>query len=561
MSNIIGKKSLPSIGTEYGIWDTNEIFYNIKNNQWSKKLLGWNYGMEITIPSSQINEDLINFPVTIYLNSSKFDFTKAKSDGADIRFTDKDLNQYKFEKVEYSSVNSFAHFTVKVPYLYKNQDNYIYMWYGNSSAYNTSIESWRDQTGKTLTYVGNAKMVSGQFNDARVAYFDGSGDNFQVLFPNDFNFGTGNFTVEWWQNLQRLAVGDTILTFRNGANVVCYLGHCTSGTTVQACWSGTAAPITSWDTINQLNLGAPNLDTWEHCALVRNGTTFTTYKNGVAVATATSSNIFGNTPDRIHIGEPLLGSVTGLRLTKGLARYTSNFTPSFNPTIDNNQVVFCSNFDTVYDSNYIMVNHMTEVLTDASGLNNSATNTGTTNITTNYGQARVFGGTSYLTLTYSNKLSMPAYSDSERTVTMLIYPTTINATMATLLHPTGWSYGLWFHNTIVRYHVNPASGAGYYMDWSAIPTINTYSVMTCSHSSNTSLKYYLNGVDQGQTTLVSFTQTPSDTFRIGQMTDSTTYPYTGYIKEMRFSDIQRRPAWIKLETLLMKNEILIIRGI
>ena len=59
---------------------------------------GWDYGKKITVPSAQIDGELSNFPLTVYLNEDNFDFSKCKADGSDIRFTDKNLNQLKFEE-------------------------------------------------------------------------------------------------------------------------------------------------------------------------------------------------------------------------------------------------------------------------------------------------------------------------------------------------------------------------------------------------------------------------------------------------------------------------------
>ena len=93
------------------------------------------------------------------MDDTNFDFSKAKSDGSDIRFTDSRLNQLKFERVEHIPANGKAVYTVQIPTVSSIKDTKFYMWYGNSNAYNTSIESWQDQTGKQLTYYGNVKLV------------------------------------------------------------------------------------------------------------------------------------------------------------------------------------------------------------------------------------------------------------------------------------------------------------------------------------------------------------------------------------------------------------------
>lgn len=68
-------------------------------------LSGWTYGKKINIPANSIDADLTNFPLTVYLNNSNFDFTKSASDGRDMRFTDKNLNMLKFERKEHIAYN------------------------------------------------------------------------------------------------------------------------------------------------------------------------------------------------------------------------------------------------------------------------------------------------------------------------------------------------------------------------------------------------------------------------------------------------------------------------
>lgn len=80
--------------------------------------------------------------------------------------------------------------------------------------------------------------------------------------------------------------------------------------------------------------------TWTHIAVVRHGNTFTFYTNGVNTGTFNSSNLLtgmsdGSSstvdigPDFYSGGSPpgAIGYIDEVRVTKGLARYTANFTP------------------------------------------------------------------------------------------------------------------------------------------------------------------------------------------------------------------------------------------
>jgi hypothetical protein len=102
-----------------------------------------------------------------------------------------------------------------------------------------------------------------------------------------------------------------------------------------------------------INMGAtvsplPSLNRWHHYAIVRNGTTFTIYINGISRETATSSVSIGAQGGSFIFGDvstttttPFFGYITNFRLVNGTAVYTSNFIPSTSPltAIPNTQIL------------------------------------------------------------------------------------------------------------------------------------------------------------------------------------------------------------------------------
>lgn len=84
------------------------------------------------------------------------------------------------------------------------------------------------------------------------------------------------------------------------------------------------------------------LNTWNHIAVARSGTTVRLFINGVIDGTLTSftsaltssygppviANASNNTGSHL-----LTGYITDLRITRGLARYTATFTPPTSPVI------------------------------------------------------------------------------------------------------------------------------------------------------------------------------------------------------------------------------------
>jgi hypothetical protein len=72
---------------------------------------------------------------------------------------------------------------------------------------------------------------------------------------------------------------------------------------------------------------------WHHVAVVRNGSTWTIYVDGISRGTGTWSGTIANIAYGPYIGadqfygREYTGYIDDLRVTKGRARYTANFTP------------------------------------------------------------------------------------------------------------------------------------------------------------------------------------------------------------------------------------------
>ncbi len=111
-----------------------DAYVTLKPESTSNWLVGWNYRRPIYVQENSGNT-LTDYQVKIVLNSSNFDFSKAKSDGSDVRFTDSDgltLLDYWIES--WDSVNQNAVIWVKIPQINANENKTIYIYYGNSSA-------------------------------------------------------------------------------------------------------------------------------------------------------------------------------------------------------------------------------------------------------------------------------------------------------------------------------------------------------------------------------------------------------------------------------------------
>lgn len=165
-------------------------------------------------------------------------------------------------------------------------------------------------------------------------YFDGTGDYLQTATSPNLSFGSGNFTMEMWfyQAGARVQSYPTLLGNNTSwaANLwdICVDRTDSAGKVTFFVYnvSSTNAVVTSASTIAQ--------NTWYHLALVRNGSTMLLFLNGVLDATGSISTTSLDTGNNYSIIGSQGGSTTmfagyidDLRITKGVARYTGNFTP------------------------------------------------------------------------------------------------------------------------------------------------------------------------------------------------------------------------------------------
>ena len=152
-------------------------------------------------------------------------------------------------------------------------------------------------------------------------------DNVTISSSDGFNFGTGDFTIEGWYYLTQFNnhfLYDQWAGTSSGAgNNQIYIKS-DEGGAIRVYYDGSSRFTTT---------GGFSLNTWTHLAIVRYSNTIKVYFNGTADGTTQSySGQYGKT-GTVYIGEQHAGGggapqmyVDDLRVTKGLARYTSNFT-------------------------------------------------------------------------------------------------------------------------------------------------------------------------------------------------------------------------------------------
>lgn len=186
----------------------------------------------------------------------------------------------------------------------------------------------------TVTASGTTVSTSRfKFGTGSGLFSAGSTSNLKLPAGATWNFSTGDWTVEMFvyltaynaQTSRLFQTGDgdlavaIYMTVDNVGNLV--LSASSNGVFPPNLFSGSAATKI-------------NRNEWTHVAYVRNGSEFTAYVNGVGTLIATTfSSLYYSAAAVPVIGgqtspqRSLIGNIDEVRITKGVARYTSNFTP------------------------------------------------------------------------------------------------------------------------------------------------------------------------------------------------------------------------------------------
>lgn len=199
----------------------------------------------------------------------------------------------------------------------------------NNAINNTFIDD--SANNATITKVGNASQASPSPYSQPDGYwgcdFDGVGD--YLTTPNDtaLNMDAGDFTIELFVLSTLSQTANSGLVAKGAASTGFSLD--VTGTTVLVSIAATAAVLTS-------AAGAVPQNSWTHIAFVRSGSTIYLFVNGAQISSATNSTNL-TTTDVLRIGanrtagSTFCGRISNLRIVKGTALYTSDFTPSNEP--------------------------------------------------------------------------------------------------------------------------------------------------------------------------------------------------------------------------------------
>lgn len=187
---------------------------------------------------------------------------------------------------------------------------------------------------KTVTAYGNAKVSTAQskWGGASLA-LDGSGSYISSPASIDYAFGTGDFCLEAWVRLAAYPTSEGILFSLRNPTAGAYSNLTKINSAGKVGWSDGIA----W----RESTSAIALHQWAHIAFSRAGGVFRIFIDGVKsyegvhpvdISGARVMQFGAYDADTgVPVGGFLAGFADDLRITKGVARYTADFTPPAGP--------------------------------------------------------------------------------------------------------------------------------------------------------------------------------------------------------------------------------------
>lgn len=197
---------------------------------------------------------------------------------------------------------------------------------------------------KALTARDNAQIDTAQFKfGAASGLFDGSGDAVTAADNAGWDFGSGAFTVECFVRFNALpSSGNAQVILSQWSNTTAqaawFLGLVNNAGTYQLNFAYTTNGTTQVNSARNVTVAT---GVWYHIAVSRSGNTMRYFVDGVqagADINVTGVTIFNSTslltvgaqtnnPATPTFNFSVNGHLDELRITKGIARYTADFTP------------------------------------------------------------------------------------------------------------------------------------------------------------------------------------------------------------------------------------------
>jgi hypothetical protein len=402
--------------------------------------------------------------------------------------------------------------------------------FGTTNQNNTFLDSSSNNLGITNTSVVQGSFSpyspSGNYNPTTQGgsgYFNGSSQLF-IASNSQTAVESGDFTIEAW------------IYFTSNATVQCIYQNSATFTTNSIYFGEhqVAVPgsgMTFW--LRNFAPSGPLLaeptpipdNQWTHFAVTRSGNTFRLFRNGVQTVSATFSGAATGATNECYIGtqgiqgSSVTGYLSGFRIVKGTAVYTSNFTPPTSPVGN-------------IAGTGLLLNFANAAAYDASAKTNVATlvNAAVSSVQKKFGTGSLYvDGSSYFSYLDSASTSL---GSGDFTIEFWVYKTSAAAQFTRILQTPN----LFIQDSMAPFNgirfFEPGNLSGTALFQVSNPTLNTWDHYAFTRQGNT-FRGFKNGVLQATATS-SGTSSNAGTSYIGIRAELTE-AFTGYFDEFRIT--------------------------
>ena len=350
------------------------------------------------------------------------------------------------------------------------------------------------------------------------AYFNGSSDYLSIPNSAPLNLSSGSWTIESWIYPINFTNYNLIVAKRLVSNAT---------TSYQLYLLVTSGYLSFYNgTTTYSSTTAPTLNAWSHVAAVYNGTTLTLYLNGINVyssaVTITEQNSTLLIGYDLNASDYFTGYISNVRIVKGTAVYTANFTP---PTAPLSPVTNTS----------LLLNTANAGLFDYA-LGNDLVTIGSTTASTStikYGTGSLyFNGTSNY-LTAPNNLPF-VLGTGDFTIECWVY-TNSSATQRIISvgNIGGAPYDFVLVNSSTNVYVDFFDGTTDITTGTNYVTQNQWVYLAVTRQ-GTAVKVFINGALSGSGTS-SVNLTANGTVTIGRYSQAASGYFSGYISDLRIT--------------------------
>lgn len=180
--------------------------------------------------------------------------------------------------------------------------------------------------GTTWTLVGNTKISTTQSLFGGTSLFMDDNDTITSNSDSRFTMGTGDFTWEfsvWIDPATFTSVQSNLLEITSGTSLAIYYS---SNLTLRLFANGS----------DRITGGPLVTNAWNRVAISRVSGTTRLFLGGTSLGTYADANNYSGTAIRMNVGNVGAGVAQNhyfdeLRITKGVGRYSSNYTPDTTP--------------------------------------------------------------------------------------------------------------------------------------------------------------------------------------------------------------------------------------